>query len=184
MKLIQTIIAFLSLYLFIGVFVFLGLCAAWLSTYVSDIPEQKIAVVTVGAMEGTAAPIVYYDTATTHALAAVVTRGIEQKGEKQQAVLAARSSVIISTFEKVTLSEKFVPLGFKTMYRLQEAVDSQGEVLYARPSSWIDALFLKLLQNEIKVEKQYVTLLATEKDQSYTVVVRENELVVKSTNEN
>jgi hypothetical protein len=183
MKFIQTLFSFLSIYLFLSVIVFFITCSLWLSSYISSVPTQQVARVTVGVSEQSGSPFVYYNTASSNALLAAVSRGVQQPKKDETSVLSATSTVVIATFDKVTLHEVLVPVGFSSMYRLRSVTDASGQTLFEQKETLLDKLYFTVLSGYLKREQQHFSLFASDKEETYTISVKENELYVTK-NEN
>jgi len=183
MKFIKTMVAFLFLYSFVALIGITLVLSYWLSLFTPDNPAHVVAKVDVSAIEETSASFDYTGNTESNALTTVITRGVESPGFSGPAVLSARSTVLIATFDKVSLSEQLVPLGFKTLYRLRDVRDATGKEIYVRKNSFIDDVLFKFATDFLKLESEHVSLVAYDKDVKYTITAFEEKLFVSKIDE-
>lgn len=192
MKLIQTIIAFLALYVFVSTFVLLFVGMNWLRTFIPDSEKQAIANIEI-TQRGTTvgSGFTYNKVNAANALEVLVTRDISRATTDEEAVLAARSEILWAEYTKVTLPDALVPIGFRSMYKLVKISDVSGQTLYFHNDPLLSFLisinFIKDEEHDgsqTTIEKITLPLVASSDTITYTVTVDETGLHQEKNNEN
>lgn len=169
MRNIRVIIAFLSIYLFVGAVVLLGLFAVWLSHYYPDSSNQSILTIR-STMESTSenAFAISKNTDGVTALSATVTRISEKEGNQEQIARIISSTVFVD-FTRVTFSEKLVPLGYFSMASLRSVRDANGKIIFETSPDILDHLFELLLGSNATTTTESLSFVAKDRATSYTV---------------
>ncbi len=180
MQFIKTIIAFFFLYVFVGAIAGIIVFCAWLTSFSSDASRQLVGKVIVTAVEpNIGAEYTYYKKDAPNAFKTMVTRGDIKPGTGEQAVLAARSTVLVASYTKVTLADWLVPLGFRTMYKLTSVRDAGGKTVFHQEDpilSIIEQVGANHFSSFFTVNTESLPLVASSTPATYTIVVDDNGL--------
>lgn len=180
MQFIKTIIAFFFLYVFVGVIAGIVVLCVWLTTFSSDASRQLVGKVTISATEpNVGAEYTYYKKDAPNAFETMVSRGNIEIGTGEQAVLAARSTVMVASYTKITLADWLVPLGFRTMYKLSNVRDATGKTIYQQHDpilSFIKDTGTSAFSPFFAVDVQALPIVASSTPATYTIVIDTNGL--------
>ncbi len=192
MKFIQTIIAFFTLYLFVGAIVVLLIVFNWFRSFVPDNEKQLVASIEVTKKDAkTGSGFTFNKVNAANALEVLITRNTSRATKDVEAVLAARSELLWAEYVKITLPDALVPVGFRSMYKLAKITDSSGRILYENKDPFLAQLeslgIVKISEPDVNlITKQLVIipLLASSDTITYTLQVDETGLTQVNQNEN
>lgn len=168
MKFIRIIIALVSIYLFLSAVGFLVISGMWFNRFTPNMPSTSIAEVTTHTSISSGNKIQFQEVSSISALITMITRG--NKGPKiaKHRETINSSSAFVS-YQKIKLFDKFVPLGFTSMYRLEKITDADGHVRFSHDADFVDKFMEKISANIGTTSTEVITLVASEVESSYTV---------------
>lgn len=172
MKFIQTIIAFLSVYLFLGAVFFVICTFIWLNGYMPDMPTHQIAKVVMSASANNTRIVTYKKHTGVTALTTVFSRGAVPTG-KDIGQVEFTSNAGFVEYKTMKVPERFVPIGFKQLVKLSKITDATGKVVYEDNPGVLDKLF-DYFFSKVAKSTIIVPLVATDKATTYTIILSDD----------
>lgn len=145
MKFLKIIIAFAVLYVFFGVIAFLIIGGSWISTYWANSYDRPIATVYITKDSSGQKRLVQVVTLKNgSALTALVTRDVEQNGGSAQIIdiESRENKTIFVRFAVISLQQWLYPVGYTSMYKLNQIAQPDGSIPYSRDDQMLSTIEL------------------------------------------